>query len=317
MSKNVSRNTSIRNHPFFYLSAICLVLLHPWTAQADSVTQEPSCLEWTEIHPEGRFQNFVEDGESSRCFGLYIPQAGVVAVDITSGLQGAFLEVVETFQDSKEAWLSRVAVERQGLSSLRVKTDGPAFILLNLWSQGDPRSLGTVTVITDFLPGNVAKDLEDDEREDPGEIEIEPWDSPKDKQGPWDLTEASALAPPCRAAQTDDHGDTARCATWLSELPAEASGEIINPTQDDEDVFGFDLDTAGRVQILLDSKADLGLMLENALGQRLIVDGGACGPQNRLAMILLPGRYVVRVVGGPWNDGAAYELRIETPDDAP
>lgn len=317
MTKNLSINPS---RSFFWI-ILSFVLSFPWAAQA-TIPETSPCFQLTEIQPGDRFRGDVGYREPVRCFELAIPSAGEVTVDVNSGNRAAFLQVLEENRSVGKPW-PRLTIQEKGISSLRLSALEATHVRLGISPQDTRLPIEGFTLITgfspaeglgmeaDLLPADVTKDLEQGEREDPGEIEIEPWGGP-DTKGGRDLA-TRRLAPPCLVTQLDDHGDTPPCATRVSGYPAAADGVIANAMGDDEDVFTFEVKAPQRFEVHIDSEADLSLQLEDGQGRRLATGNGTWGSQNRLAAALLPGRHFVRVVGNQGAEGD-YVLRLDTPD---
>ncbi|MCG8458060.1 MAG: hypothetical protein MI919_17420 [Holophagales bacterium] len=108
----------------------------------------------------------------------------------------------------------------------------------------------------------------------------------------------------CDAATlSDDHSDTAACATRLL-LDHSVSGTIDNSWDDDVDVFAVTLNDVTTFGVDL-GEADLEAWLGDCRGRRLAADGGDA--DGRQSWTLGPGRYCLRVEGG---DGASGEYRL-------
>lgn len=107
--------------------------------------------------------------------------------------------------------------------------------------------------------------------------------------------------PICHLAETDDHGDTAACATPLP-FGRVVSGALSNDWDDDSDVFSFDVTETSRIEITLDADTDitkLTFALSGPTGQRLAVDTRPSRDEAGLHLVttLPSGRYFFRVSG--------------------
>lgn len=107
----------------------------------------------------------------------------------------------------------------------------------------------------------------------------------------------------CRAAERDDHGDTFFCATPLTD--AVVSGVLGDKSGIDQDVMTFVVEEQGAFVLSMRSASEVMMTLFDDNGLRL---GEA---EQRLARVLVPGRYFVRVRGAGAMAEEDYEVRIE------
>lgn len=115
---------------------------------------------------------------------------------------------------------------------------------------------------------------------------------------------------PVRTVTVDDVGDSAPGATPLLEgdhLQRLVAGE------GDEDWFVFEVDDAGRYQLLLNGLTqDYDLRLHDAEGNLIAAPERRSTASERIQQHLEPGRYVVQVVGhdGAWSPDHRYHLQL-------
>ncbi len=117
----------------------------------------------------------------------------------------------------------------------------------------------------------------------------------------------------CQRPASDDHGDTALCATPI-QSGVEMTGAVHNSRGDDADVFAFMLDgtpgTLWTVDLTTRGETDTFGALYDQHGYRLGQDDdGGLGTNFRIFRNLLPGRYFVRVEGRHRAEGP-YRLRV-------
>ena len=102
----------------------------------------------------------------------------------------------------------------------------------------------------------------------------------------------------CGLGPQDDHGDSFLCATAIAP-GASRTGEV---SAADQDVFSFELTTAGSVTITLTGPEDLAASLHGEDGTLLAADG-------RGGHTLGAGRYFVRIESGT-GEGGSYEIGV-------
>lgn len=118
---------------------------------------------------------------------------------------------------------------------------------------------------------------------------------------------AVQLFAPCDQGESDDHGDTALCATAIA-VDGTDEGELANSDDDDEDYFSFTLSSPASVEITTTGSTDTYGSLYDEGGLRLEHDDGG-GGNFRIARTLLAGRYFVRVEGAGAAEGS-YALKV-------
>jgi Bacterial pre-peptidase C-terminal domain len=110
--------------------------------------------------------------------------------------------------------------------------------------------------------------------------------------------------PLCGLGETDDHGDTALCATAI-EVDGSDDGEIDNADEDDEDFFTFAVASQQSIEIESTGGTDTYGSLYDASGQRLESDDdGGTDSNFRISRTLGAGRYFIRVEGAGGAEGS-------------
>lgn len=328
MSRITSTNLNIT---FFQFLTLAAMLLLPWPVMAIEPATE-ICQGATEVTINSSFSGYAGLGDAPHVFRLQVPAAGLVSLDIVTAADGpgtAKMGRLDGDCSVGESVPSDSILIEEGIARLLLLSTGPETIVFRVAAQ-DPRfPLQSYRATIGFVEAEVLqqsadlaglKDLDNEEREDPGEIEIEPCHIPKPRG------EGSSLTDPlptlwqqlCQGQTADDHGDTLTCATPLPTSPGTLLGEIRNRTRyfseagDDSDVFVFRLDESRTVDLTIQSEIATLVRLYDYRGHQLVTsDDDTVVGQARCVKTLAAGVYFVRVDGSGGAEGA-YSLRFET-----
>lgn len=264
------------------------------------------CADAALMELNGSLRGYDDRGHEPLLVKLEIPSPGILSLDVSVPGSARALPKLGLADAACGASATEPVVLERSAAHLVLAAQRPGPHVFQVASQDPAMPLHDFKLISGFSP-DAAERLVDKGGEDEEIIEIEPdpliyVDPAENRSLP------SRLHDLCRRGETDDHGDTFTCATFL--IPGrDVVGEIRNGWGDDGDVFRILLGAAGEaklwtLELETTGPTDTFGGLYDQFGSRLEKsDEAGDGGNFRIVRVLPAGTYYVRVEGRNGAEG--------------